>query len=65
MNCLRYGATLLGLMEEEYYRQICVLADWIGAEPRAAADESAMGSLPAHAQAERGAGIGSWPLPPE
>jgi hypothetical protein len=40
-HCLLYGATMLGLMEEEYYRQICGLADWVGAEPRAAAEESA------------------------
>lgn len=33
-HCLLYGATLLGLMEEEYYAQLCRLADQIGAEPR-------------------------------
>ena len=33
-HCLLYGATLLGLMEEEFYRQICTLADWVGAEQR-------------------------------
>jgi hypothetical protein len=31
-HCLRYGAALLGLMEEEYYQQVCALADWAGAE---------------------------------
>jgi hypothetical protein len=31
-HCLLYGATLLGLTEEEYYRQMCALADWAGAE---------------------------------
>jgi hypothetical protein len=31
-HCLRYGATLLGMMEEEYYREICALADWAGSE---------------------------------
>jgi len=35
-HCLRYGATLLGLMEHEYYRQICALADRVGAEVRLA-----------------------------
>ena len=33
-HCLLYGATLLGLMEEEYYQQMCALADWVGAERR-------------------------------
>lgn len=33
-HCLLYGATLLGLTEEEYYRQMCALADWAGAETR-------------------------------
>lgn len=33
-HCLLYGATLLGLMEAEYYRQMCALADWVGAERR-------------------------------
>lgn len=33
-HCLLYGATLLGLMEDEYYQQICALADFIGAETR-------------------------------
>ena len=35
-HCLLYGAALLGLMEEEFYQQICALADAVGAEPRAA-----------------------------
>jgi len=33
-HCLLYGATLLGLMEAEYYEQICALADFVGAEQR-------------------------------
>ncbi len=33
-HCLGYGATLLGLLEEEFYRLICDLADWSGAEVR-------------------------------
>jgi hypothetical protein len=33
-DCLAYGATLLGLDEEECYRQICALADAVGAETR-------------------------------
>lgn len=35
-HCLLYGATLMGLMEEEYYQRICGLADWLGAETRPA-----------------------------
>lgn len=35
-HCLRYGAILLGLMEAEYYEQICALADLVGAETRLA-----------------------------
>jgi len=31
-HCLLYGAALLGLTEEDYYREICALADWAGAE---------------------------------
>jgi len=33
-HCLAYGAVLLGLEQEEYYPQICALADGVGAEPR-------------------------------
>lgn len=33
-HCLLYGATLLGLTEEEYYQRLCELADWCGAEAR-------------------------------
>jgi hypothetical protein len=33
-HCLRYGATLLGLMVPEFYEAICRLADFVGAEPR-------------------------------
>lgn len=35
-HCLRYGAALLGLMEDEYYQQICALSDLVGAEHRLA-----------------------------
>ncbi|MBP7825851.1 MAG: hypothetical protein KA236_04800 [Verrucomicrobia bacterium] len=35
-HCLRYGAILLGLMEAEFYEQICALADLVGAETRLA-----------------------------
>lgn len=35
-HCLRYGATLLGLMEDEYYQQMCALAEFLGAETRLA-----------------------------
>ncbi len=37
-HCLAYGATLLGMMEDEYYAAVCRLADDVGAEPRAADD---------------------------
>lgn len=33
-HCLSYGATLLGMMEEEYHAAICQLADFVGAEAR-------------------------------
>ena len=33
-HCLRYGAALLGMMEDEFYRDICKLADFVGAEVR-------------------------------
>jgi hypothetical protein len=33
-DCLAYGAALLGLREDEYYGEICGLADGAGAEPR-------------------------------
>ncbi len=33
-ECLLYAASLLGMMEEECYRQVCALADFCGAEPR-------------------------------
>ena len=33
-HCLAYGATLWGMMESEYYEQICALADVVGAEER-------------------------------
>jgi len=35
-HCLLYGATLLGMMEHEYYTQLCALSDLLGAEPRCA-----------------------------
>ena len=31
-HCLLYGATLLGMMEDEFYQAICRLADCVGAE---------------------------------
>jgi hypothetical protein len=33
-QCLAYGSTLLGLTEDEFYLEICALADHVGAEPR-------------------------------
>lgn len=38
-HCLGYGATLLGLMEGEFYTAICGLADFVGAEQRMAGSE--------------------------
>lgn len=35
-HCLCHGATLLGMMEEEFYRQICELSELVGAEARLA-----------------------------
>jgi hypothetical protein len=39
-HCVTYGATLLGMMEDEYYQAICKLAETVGAEPRSAGDSS-------------------------
>jgi hypothetical protein len=33
-HCLAYGSALLGLTEEDYYHQMCALADLAGAEAR-------------------------------
>ena len=33
-HCLRYGATLMGMMESEFYEAICLMADLVGAEPK-------------------------------
>jgi hypothetical protein len=33
-HCLAFGATLLGLTEDEYYTHLCALADLTGAEPQ-------------------------------
>ncbi|MEK7678014.1 MAG: hypothetical protein AAB676_19455 [Verrucomicrobiota bacterium] len=38
-HCLRYGATQLGMMEDEFYAAVCQLADFAGAEFRAAGNE--------------------------
>jgi len=35
-HCLLYGATLLGMLEEEFYQAICLLAEIVGAEARVA-----------------------------
>ena len=32
-HCVLYGATLLGMLEEEFYSAVCHLADLVGAEP--------------------------------
>jgi hypothetical protein len=31
-HCVRYGATLLGMMGEEFYDAVCRMADYVGAE---------------------------------
>jgi len=46
-HCLSYGATLLGLMEEEFYAAICGLADLVGAAPRFPGDRAVDPSVPA------------------
>lgn len=37
-HCLAYGATLLGKTEDEFYREVCALADQVGAEVRLAGE---------------------------
>lgn len=32
--CLAFGGTLLGMLDKEFYREICALADLVGAEVR-------------------------------
>lgn len=33
-HCLRYGATLLGMLADDYYEQLCALSRFAGAETR-------------------------------
>ena len=33
-HCLGYGATMLGLLQEEFYEKLCALADFVGTEVR-------------------------------
>jgi hypothetical protein len=40
-HCLLYGATLLGLMEQEYYHKMCALAEFVGAETKLAGSPAA------------------------
>lgn len=35
-HCVRYGATVLGLTEQEFYDTVCRMADFVGAEVLAA-----------------------------
>lgn len=37
-HCVLYGAALLGLTEEEFYTQVCALADLVGAEAQFAGE---------------------------
>lgn len=50
--CLHYGAALLGLAPDDYYRRICELADRVGAEVR---PRDATGSEPLRYAAPVGA----------
>lgn len=34
-HCVLYGATLLGMTEDEFYQSVCGLAEFVGAEERA------------------------------
>lgn len=43
-HCVAYGSTLLGMMEEEYYRAVCQLADFVGAEARQSCGTPGCGS---------------------
>ena len=45
-QCIRYGATLLGMMEEEFYDAICRMADYVGAEPKGPTDAALPGVSP-------------------
>jgi hypothetical protein len=31
-HCLLFGATLIGLLEQEFYQQICAIAEYVGSE---------------------------------
>lgn len=42
-HCLRYGAALLGMMEDEFYHEICALADFVGAERRLPGENTSCG----------------------
>lgn len=42
-HCLLYGATLLGMMEEEYYQRLCELCDYLGAESQIAGSATPAG----------------------
>jgi hypothetical protein len=33
-HCVKYGATLFGVPEDEFYRRVCEMADAIGAKSR-------------------------------
>lgn len=56
-HCLAYGATLLGMMEDEYYRRLCELADFLGAEERPGLGGCGAGDGLADAESGRGAGV--------
>ncbi len=44
-HCVRYGATLLGLTEAEFYARVCRLAEDCGAEVRMAGQDATCGAL--------------------
>lgn len=51
-HCLLYGAALLGLSEEDYYRRLCTLADAVGASSQSAETD------PSQRDADGGCGSG-------
>ena len=62
--CVGYGAALLGLAPEEFYRRICLLADAVGAEARVAGqneDEPMRFAAPVAAAGGCGCGDASHP----
>lgn len=55
-HCLAFGAALLGMMEDEYYRALCAMSDWLGAETRLAGAGGCGGAAAANVTAVPAAG---------